>query len=370
MATLNPSTFTLRLATPAEKLACWRTNSVSWAGKLSPSDYVLRETALGNCTLTRDGGVQYWVFVGPGSESVEDVIYAAVESIRKPVVVKTREGGFSEEWSYGIASVFTPEQWRRRGFARWMMRRLGERFDGEEAGYRFSVLYSDVGEYYSPLGWPAFPSLETILPPSASASSPETTPITTATLPALCERDISVLTSYVRNAPLTPDIHTRLTFLPTYAQAEWHFSAEDLIASKLFTSPPRSPTTKGAISTSGETWGYWVHDYNEDKLIFLRLVSLYPSSPTAEEEEKAVLETAAILRAARTEAASWDLRKVVLWNPDTRTLAACKLVLGDGKEPEVRTRTEGSIPSLRWKGGEGKVEKGIEWVASEKFGWC
>jgi hypothetical protein len=47
---------------------------------------------------------------------------------------------------------------------------------------------------------------------------------------------------------------------------------------------------------------------------------------------------------------------VVLWNPGPGTLAACKLVVADGKEVEVRRRTEGSIPCLRWKGGE--AEKG------------
>jgi hypothetical protein len=96
------------------------------------------------------------------------------------------------------------------------------------------------------------------------------------------------------------------------------------------------------------------------------------SSSTPEEEEKGILETAQILRAAQAETASWAFKKVVLWNPNPRTLAACKLVLGDGKEVDVRRRTEGSIPCLRWKGGNGKgeVEKGVEWMASEKYGWC
>jgi hypothetical protein len=215
-----------------------------------------------------------------------------------------------------------------------------------------------------------FPSLETFLPSTnLTSASGKTTPLTVATLPSLCDLDVSTLTTYVRTAPLTPGTHTRLAFLPTYAQAEWHFATEDLTASKLFTSPPRSPTTKGAISASGKAWGYWFHDYSEDKLVFLRLASLWPPSPTSE-EEKATLEISAILRAAQDEAASWAFKKVILWNPEPRTLAACKLILGNGKEPEVRTRTEGSIPCLRWKGGQGEVEKGVEWVALEKYSWC
>jgi hypothetical protein len=94
-----------------------------------------------------------------------------------------------------------------------------------------------------------------------------------------------------------------------------------------------------------------------------------PESVAASAEEKErVLDIAEVLRAAQAEAASWDLKKVVLWNPGPGTLAACKLVVAGGKEVEVRRRTEGSIPCLRWKGGE--AENGVEWVALEKYSWC
>jgi hypothetical protein len=149
--TLDPSTFILRKATPAERLVCWRANSTSWAGKLTPHDYVEREKFNGTQELTRDGGILYWVFIAPplatgnGGTEEQEVIYAAVETLKKQVAIKTRDGGFSIEWSYGIASVFTPQQYRSKKIAAWMMHRLGEWLDSEEAGCRFSVLYSDIG---------------------------------------------------------------------------------------------------------------------------------------------------------------------------------------------------------------------------------
>lgn len=179
---LDPATFILREATPAEKIACWRTNSVSWSGKLTPDDYISRETINGSGELARDGGIRYWVFTAPASShgpsitnrrspagavvdgegtepepepqpEQESVIYAAVETLRKPVVVKTYDdGGKSsevEECSYGVASVFTPPRFRGQKVASWMMRRLAEILDREEGeghgACRFSVLYSDVG---------------------------------------------------------------------------------------------------------------------------------------------------------------------------------------------------------------------------------
>jgi hypothetical protein len=206
----------------------------------------------------------------------------------------------------------------------------------------------------------------------ARTSCFDTVPLTVDTLRTLCERDVSAVISNIRSTPLPADTYARLAFLPTYAQAVWHFSAEEYMASKVFKSQSRTPSIKGAISSSGQTWGYWVHDYNEDKLVLLRLFSSYPASSTAEEEEKATSEVAAVLRAAQAEAADWSLHQVVIWNPQPRTLDACKLVLEGGKTPEVRKRTDGSIPCLRWKGGKGDgvFEKEHEWVALEKYCWC
>ena len=91
-------------------------------------------------------------------------------------------------------------------------------------------------------------------------------------------------------------------------------------------------------------------------------------------DDVAVSEIADIIRVAQDEAAAWKLKRVVIWNPDARTVAACKLVLGGGADVDVYPRTEGSIPCLRWKGGkevvgsDGKFK--VDWVASEKFNWC
>jgi hypothetical protein len=42
------------------------------------------------------------------------VIYAAVETLKKQVVIKTRDSGFRIEWSYSIISVFIPQQYRSK----------------------------------------------------------------------------------------------------------------------------------------------------------------------------------------------------------------------------------------------------------------
>lgn len=136
----DPSTLILRLLTPAEKEAAWVTNSVSWAGRLTQTDYVAREAANGASRLLRDGGVRYW---GLTTKEGGGEIYAAVETLKKRVLVQTSKG-FDIEDSYGIASVFTPAKYRGHGLAGQMMRKLAEWLDSDEANCRFSVLFSDV----------------------------------------------------------------------------------------------------------------------------------------------------------------------------------------------------------------------------------
>ncbi|KFY16886.1 hypothetical protein V492_01034 [Pseudogymnoascus sp. VKM F-4246] len=168
-------------------------------------------------------------------------------------------------------------------------------------------------------------------------------------------------------SPPSPGKHTRLAFIANLEQAEWHFGAEDISAAKLY--PNQSPpTTKGAAA--GADFGYWVRDFNERKLIMLRLNA--GAAPIDGEDTKGVQEVVSILRAAQAEAHEWGLGKVVVWNPDERVKEACKIIIG--KDVEVKNRTEGSVPCLRWNGkdggGKGEVEAGVEWLALEKYCWC
>src|SRR2546421_1470906 len=156
LSNLDPSTFILREATLTEKISCWRSNSASWAGKLTVDEYIGRESVNGGGELTCNGGIRYWVFTAPplsnasatastigaavtavtesATDGKDEVIYAAIETLKKVVAVKTRDGGFGIESSWAIASVFTPSQYRGRKIAAWMMRKLGEWLDSHEGG--------------------------------------------------------------------------------------------------------------------------------------------------------------------------------------------------------------------------------------------
>ena len=227
------------------------------------------------------------------------------------------------------------------------------------------------------MGWPSYSSLEIsflsqpLAPPSSAQD--ETISVYAADIPELCARDVAEITHKSQTQTVPNHVDAQVTFLPTQAQAFWHFGAEQHLASKLsLEASPASkestfagpkPSIKGAQTISKMTFGYWVHNINENDLVLLRLASFRPK--TSETEAVIVKELACILRAAQAEAAAWNLQHVVIWNPDELIQKAFKLVFG--QEPVVRTRTEGSIPCLRWKNGE---DVKVEWLLNEKFNWC
>jgi hypothetical protein len=144
-----------RPASPAEKLICWKRNFSSWGGVLDINDYLGREIVNGSQLVTRDGQITYWVLSSlpsPPADNnvVEETIIAACETLKRPVLVKTRDGGVTEEHSYAIASVFTDPHRRRQGAATVLLKRLAEWLDCE-GGCSFSALFSDVGKVGYPI---------------------------------------------------------------------------------------------------------------------------------------------------------------------------------------------------------------------------
>ncbi|KPM42898.1 hypothetical protein AK830_g3633 [Neonectria ditissima] len=160
-----------------------------------------------------------------------------------------------------------------------------------------------------------------------------------------------------------------VVFLPTYAQASWHFASEEYVASKLFKNPDRVPACKGARSSDAMVWCYWLHDFNSDRLTILRLG--FTKRIETDDAQKSDLDgVAQILRAARAEAATWGLKELSIWDPDKRVLSACKEILH--LEPEIRDEIQGNVPCPRWKYDRwgSHVPSQVHWAYREMYAWC
>jgi len=159
--------------TEAEKQIQFNANANEWRGALSKPAYFRREATLSQTTLTRDGGISYWILADPDKTVSEDpwnpdsgtklpkgtrLPLASCETIRKKALV-WQNGELKEVICHGVGSVFCPEPLRRKkkkpeqtkgtSYASRMLTELGERLktyqteDGQEC--LFSILYSDIG---------------------------------------------------------------------------------------------------------------------------------------------------------------------------------------------------------------------------------
>jgi len=185
-------------------------------------------------------------------------------------------------------------------------------------------------------------------------------------LPPLCNKDVDSIQSQYHETPLQPNVDAYIAYLPKYHVMKWHHSREEYLG-KLISG--KTPTIKGAISSSEKAWCIWNRNFNTldpslNKLSILRMVDT-EGNDTAEEVK--VDEMMALLAAAQEQARLWGMKEVLVWSPSERVVKAATKILG--KQVEVVERETDSICSLRWNGEEGH-DANVIWDLNEKFGWC
>jgi hypothetical protein len=237
------------------------------------------------------------------------------------------DGKIEEVLVHGIASVFCPLGYRRRGYAARHMTEVAKALrtwqsdQGKVAG---SVLYSDIGKtYYAKLGWQPNPTNWHVeFPPMNIPKSPLTQELVEDDLAELCKRDEAI----IRAAMATPadGVKKRFTILPDLDHMLWHIAKESFATEQLFGKIPRA---KGAIAgpSGSQVWAIWTHRYYghpmaespSNVLYILRLVvegddSANKTPSTGEkglragQEKKQVCSLIAVLQAAQAEGATRD----------------------------------------------------------------
>ena len=356
-ATLPPKdspTIHLTQPSPAETHAQLLANSGKWRGALSVPAYLRREEVLANQELTRNGGLTSWVLVdksrqtdatSPSGEVVRPVL-SGCESIRKKALVKRKGANDVQEVvAHGVASVFTAEPCRGKGYGGRMINELGEALRTWQSEWRgkreevlFSVLYSDIGkvgpscsclkiipldplqgprrllqphpfaslttrkqQFYNKHGsWRPHHSTHLTLPPTQSPATttlpdlPQTKPLKSADLPPLFQSDIAQLRRQLSARPASAP--TAVTLLPDAVTFAWHHAREDFVAKEVL---GRVPEVKGALALvegigGRRAWAMWTrmwYNANVEKrdgnvLYILRLVvETDPDSCAAVDDE-------------------------------------------------------------------------------------
>jgi hypothetical protein len=145
--------------TEAEKQIQFKLNGSEWRGALSLPAYLRREATLSQTTLTRDGGISYWILIDTSlpnnpldPDSGTRLPLASCETYRKKALV-WQNGELKEVICHGVGSVFCANHLRKRGYAQRMMTELGKALKTyqteNDQECLFSILYSDIGKVRS-----------------------------------------------------------------------------------------------------------------------------------------------------------------------------------------------------------------------------
>jgi hypothetical protein len=358
---ITPADVVFTEATPAQRILSWELNGASWAPPMTIEQYVGRETTLSETSLSANGGTKYFI-LHPKTDP-HSIVSACEVTTKRALVAGPAGAPVREVAAYSIASVFTNPRFRERGMAGHLLRKVQETVD---ATTECGALYSDIGRvYYTRLGWQDFRSPQVLLS-FADALRPAVPSgavlLRDGDVPALCERDVDALRRRFAE-PAPSGETTRFTFLPTPEQLAWHFARDRYVCQTLM---GREVVYRGARTEDGASWILWDHDLREKKLKVLRIVA---DDTKGEEKRKGDVEL--LVRAALAEAADWGLHKVLVWEPSVDLAGvATKLwrELGPALQVTFDEREDGSIPSLRWKGG--KSLDGVAWEDDEYYAWC
>jgi hypothetical protein len=180
-------------------------------------------------------------------------------------------------------------------------------------------------------------------------------------LESLCSAENTLLLEEFEKERLNPG--TRVAFLPTFAQASWHFAREEVMSTYLDSQPP---DIKGAVTSSGMAWMYWHYELGDKKLKIQRVVLLKRGEA---EHERNVQELSLLLLEALKVAKDWNLKQVIVWNPCKELQEAAHRVASrnDALSMKLEERTTSSIPSLRMRNGS---KEEVTWLANEYYAWC
>ncbi|EFQ90121.1 hypothetical protein PTT_13350 [Pyrenophora teres f. teres 0-1] len=380
--------------TEAEKQIQFNLNGTEWCGALTIPAYIRREAHLAQTTLTRDGGISYWMLVDTSlpnnpfdPKSGTRLPLASCETYRKKALV-WQNGVLKEVICHGVGSVYCANHLRKRGYAQRMITELSKviRTYQTEEGLEcmFSVLYSDIGKkFYKSFGWEPFPSSHISLPLTTAQNTsclPVARPLYAEDLEELCSIDVASLRQSLKSRP--KGSKTAVALIPNLETIQWHHAREEFVGNELH---GKTPKIKGAIvgtEKGKRIWCYWTRMwYNPNPaetkgntLHILRLVvednggegsSNNMANGSGNGQESAI---AALMAMAQREAQAWKMEHVEMWTPTPVALAAAKKL-----DPDVQVvyRDVESIACLQWfPEHDGCAADEIDWVGMEKYVWC
>ncbi|RIA83623.1 hypothetical protein C1645_785921 [Glomus cerebriforme] len=332
-----------------------RNSFVEWGTHLSLEEYLSRESLLASLPFTSEK-FTVWVLVPRSTPETTTNIFSACETFVRPALVIS--SSLQKQTCYSIASVFTPAEHRKNGYASYMMELLGKKLKENFQEVGFSFLYSDVGPvFYSRHGWKVFEHKEiqfNIENENLNNITSDTTNVT-----QLSYTDIEELTKYdssliEKENEFSSTIY-KVVVLPTFECFEWAFERSKFYAK---IKGLKEPNIWGAKVTNKEDkiigFAFWTYSFTDKILQILRIRSSDTNT------------TKLLIQQAKLYASYYNFKKVTVWNPNLKIFAETAIIEGG----ELVDRAK-SLPSLAWyNNNKGSDEDKVKWILNENYAWC
>lgn len=296
----------LTLATEAQKAQRDELTFSAWGRTLTPETYALRERRL-RAHPWSAAGMKTWLLCAD-----DGAVLASCETFRTDSFLRGPGGALVPGDSFAIASVFTEERLRGRGYATRLMDLLAAELERASPRAHAALLFSDVGPaQYARSGYRELPAWDWRFSPTEGEPGAGVERL-------LGERDVPAALPRLRQ-PEAP-----FFLWPSAAQVDWHVERERIYAEAL--ARPR-PEAQGA--TVGDSTALWAMTAKDGELKVLLL------------DARSEADARALLEAARRVARRAGLERVVVWEEPATAALLSRL---PGAE---RVAREDSLPMAR-----------------------
>ncbi|CAG8525026.1 5638_t:CDS:2 [Gigaspora rosea] len=134
------------------------------SSELEYQNLVLEKATSEQARITNRNSYMSWGYpqltIDEYIEHTEPTIFSQCETYKLKALITLSSGQIQEVIGYYITSLFTPAQYRHKGYATKFMKLLNHKLRFE-CKAKFSYLYSVVGsDFYSRLDWRIFPHKE------------------------------------------------------------------------------------------------------------------------------------------------------------------------------------------------------------------
>lgn len=351
----KPNNVMLRLATqPQEAVFAQLNNYAAWGKKLTTEQYLERESTIASSNMSKNG-LHTWLLVEndgkrPETDPVgsQSEILCACETYERAVYYTHGDGQVHEGLCHSVASVFTPEMHRKKGYATEMMNLLHKKMIAKP-GVVASNLYSDVGPvFYNRLGWKLYPSFEAWV--DVSTSAPSSNNVTTTFIDSSTSLDTVLAQDLATQQSKLKSTNTPAAYIPCTTDTFFWFLQRAKFYAKQFEKPV--PTRFGCFVSNA--FAIWHHDFKDNHLYIIKL------SYTSAEQ------LAALVSKAVEEARGYGLSHVLIWEPKVEDFNGLSNFKVEIKE---REDSLSSLLVLNEKLEGGPMKGDVTWVCNEKYAW-